>query len=302
MLGGPPSRLYFVEATSTTSWPQGTGVAAFPSVRPSAVPGEDKNLLDSLKPLAPILSVLLSAGHCQPAAAPAVSAEQAVLTRRTDGLRKLIAAAENGPLVPFDRVLVVVDQHVVQDVLISAVPWERTVGERYRLQVTGAEVDFEDGFALVRLDGRVSLAAGLDTDVFAEAQVFAGLDVVELDPGSGILRGKLSLIAFDAHRVDIFGEGPVREGLVEDFGRQRLEAFADLASSVDIPVRFEKEMEIPAAGPEGPVSIAAATIPIRLALADAKAFRGKLWICVAADAGTPAQAAPPTSGATGGEP
>jgi hypothetical protein len=50
-------------------------------------------------------------------------------------------------------------------------------------------------------------------------------------------------------------------------------------------VRLEKEMEVPAVGPEGPVSIPAATVPTRVALADVKVFSGRLWIAVDAAVG-----------------
>ena len=214
-----------------------------------------------------------------------VAPDDAVLQRRTQALRRLAAAAEAGPLVPFESVLVVVTEKLVQELLAGAMPWDQVVSGRYRVRVTGADVSFQDGFALIRLAGRVSLAGGLENEVFAEARLFAGLDVVELDPQSGLLRGKLEIIAFDARRVGLFGESEAGRELVEEFGRQRLEAFAAFASTLEIPVRLEKEVEVPAVGPDGPVSIPAAAVPTRVALADVKAFGGRLWISVDAAVG-----------------
>jgi hypothetical protein len=229
-----------------------------------------------------VLAVIAAACREQP---PPVAPDDAVLQRRTQALRRLAAAADAGPLVPFESVLVVVNDKLVQEVLAGAMPWDQVIAGRYRVLVTGAEVSFEDGFALIRLDGRVSLQGNLENEVFAEARLFAGMDVVELDTRSGLLRGKLDIIAFDARRVGLFGESEAGRELVEEFGRQSLEAFAAFASTLEIPVRLEKEMEVPAVGPEGPVSIPAATVPTRVALADVKVFSGRLWIAVDAAVG-----------------
>jgi len=110
--------------------------------------------------------------------------------------------------------------------------------------------------------------------------VYGGLDVVELDPASGTLRGRVSVIAVDARRVDVLGMAShLAEDLVEDLGREKLDAYGDLVSRVDIPVRLERSVSLPAVGP-AEVSIDAATIPLRVAISDVKAFQGKLWVSV----------------------
>jgi len=248
----------------------------------------------SLRNQLPLALLALAAVACRSEGPPAAP-EQAVLERRTEALRRLVAAAEQGPLVPLERVLVVVSEGLVKELLARAMPWDQVVSDRYRVRVAGADVSFEDGFALIRLDGRVSLVGALDSEVFAEVRVFASLDVVELAPESGVLRGRLALITFDARRVGLFGESEVGRELLDEFGRQRLEAFAALASSLDIPVRLEKAVEVPAVGPDGPVSIAAATVPIRVAVTDVNAFRGRLWISVDAAVGSAATGAGATA-------
>jgi hypothetical protein len=227
--------------------------------------------------------VALMALTCRrPPAAPAP--EEAILRRQVEGLRQLVGAAEGGRLVAFEQLLVVVDDTLVQDVLASAMPWEQIVAERYRVQVAGAEVQFEDGFALVRLDGRVSLAADPEARVFADVRVYGGLDVVELDRASGVLTGKIALIGFDVSRAEVLGSSLVDESLAAEFGRQRLESLSALASPLKIPVRFERQVRIPGVGPEGPVSIDAAAIPMTVSVADVKAFRGRLWVSLRASA------------------
>jgi hypothetical protein len=191
-----------------------------------------------------------------------------------------MAAARRGSLLPFDKMLVVADEGLVRQVIAATLPFERVIADRYRIRISRAEVHFEDGFGLVRLDGEASFADRPETEGHAEVTVYGGLDVVALDPESGVLRGAVKVIALDARRVNVYGvRSSLVADLVEQLGRERLESFSALASSIAIPVRLESSVTLPAVGP-GEVRIEAATIPVRAAVADVKAFRGKLWVSV----------------------
>ena len=236
--------------------------------------------------------LLGTAGGCRPRRHETVaSAERAVLERKQQGLAGLIEAARRGRLLPFDRVLVVADERLVAQVIAASIPFERVILERYRVKVTGAEVHFEDGFALVRLDGEASFA-DRPAGGRAELTVYGGLDVVDLDPDSGVLRGGVNVIAMDARRVSVLGVRTLlAEDLVESLGREKLEGFSALASRIEIPVRLERGILLPAVGP-GEVRIDAATIPMRAAVKDVKAFNGKLWVSVSVSAETGPVASP----------
>jgi hypothetical protein len=148
------------------------------------------------------------------------------------------------------------------------------------VRVTRAEVHFEDGFGLVRLDADAAFSDRPAAEGHALLTLYGGLDVVELDPDSGVLRGGVRVIALDARRVDVFGRrSRVAEDLVEQLGREQLDAFSALASRIEIPVQLERSVNLPAVGP-GEVAIEAAAIPLRAAVTDVKAFSGKLWVSV----------------------
>lgn len=214
------------------------------------------------------------------------SADELVLERQEQGLEALIRVAEKGPLVPFKDVLVIVDEGLVQEVLTAGTPFERVIAAKYRIQITAATVSFEDGFALVRLDGRARLAKGPASAAFADVSVFGALDIVELDPRSGFLHGRVKVIAFDARRVDVLGiDAALAERQVEKLGREKLEDFSALASAVDIPVRLEQVVTVPAVGPAGGIRIDAASVPLQAAVLDVVSFRGKLWISIGATVG-----------------
>jgi hypothetical protein len=230
----------------------------------------------------------------------AATAEQAVLERQRLGLERLVAAARAGSLVPFASVLAVVDERVVAQAIAASLPFERVLGERYRIRVTRAEVHFEDGFGLVRLDGEASFADQSAASGHADLTVYGGLDVIELDPESGVLRGGVHVIAVDARRVDVYGvRTSLGEDIVEALGREKLETFGALVSRIEIPVKLQRSVTLPAVGP-GDVRIDAATIPLQAAVTDMTAFGGKLWVSVNVSAAGPP--APPPSGGAGSAP
>jgi hypothetical protein len=208
-------------------------------------------------------------------------AEEAVLERRRQGLMTLVQEVARGPLVSRDenRVLFLVDQSLVAALLSTQVPREYVIEDTYRIWITGARITFEDGLALVRLDGRASLV-GSEQQVFADVAVFGDLEILREQPSAAVLRARINLIAMDVRRVEVAGKRDV-DALVERLGKARLSAFAALASELEIPVRHEHEIEMPAVD-EGPVRIEASTLALRLTLVGVKAFKGRLWISMAA--------------------
>jgi hypothetical protein len=243
--------------------------------------------------LALILAVGPACAACRRQPRARVTADQAVAARQRRGLERLVAKASAGQLMPVEEVLVVVDQSLVQDLLGTSLPYERVISDKYRVRVIKAGVTFDDGAAIVRLEGRASLAAGGEA-AFADVTVVGSLDIVELDPSSGILRGRVRIIAVEARRVAVLGMHAPAERLVEDLSRQGVAAFNVFASSIEIPVQLEREVTLPAVGPEGGVRIAAAAVPVRLAVVGLTAFRGKLWVSIDAATGATATAPRPS--------
>ena len=209
--------------------------------------------------------------------------DAAVAQRQNEGLKRLLAEAEKGPVVQKGVVMVVVGERMVQDVITSVLPVEQVIAERYRVRLTAASVHFEDGLALVRLTGRASLADQDEQYASAELDVAGALDVVDLDPRSGRLRGQVKIIALDAQAVAVMGMKTPRqaEGLVEELGRERLEAFSALLAGIEIPVRIQQDVAIPAVSDSG-VRIGAASVPLAVSVLDVNAFRGRLWVSVKA--------------------
>jgi hypothetical protein len=208
--------------------------------------------------------------------------EEAILDRRSQGLEALIEASRRngGQLLAPEDILVVVGQGLVQQVLDGAVPFERTIGNRFHVLVTQCSVHFEDGLALVQLEGRASLTGGGEAG--AELTVYGGLDVVDLDPQSGVLRAGVHVFAVEAKRAGFLGLPTPTERLAEEIGREKLESFSALLSAVEIPVRLERAPTLPAIGTESGVSIAATPLPFNLSVVEVLSFRRRLWVTIRA--------------------
>jgi hypothetical protein len=209
--------------------------------------------------------------------APLVSAEEALLTRRVEGLRKLLAPAGTGSLVDFDQILVVVHEDVVRDLLRATTPFEKTIVDRYRIRVASATAEFSDGFALVRLAARAEM---IGHAVSAEVEVLGGLEVVGLED-SGLLRCQVTVLAVDAVEANVAGlDEPVRD-LIESLGRDGLNA---LLSVIDVPVRVENQVVLPAVNTKR-LRVAAAVVPVQARVAEVRVFGERLWVAVAAQVG-----------------
>ena len=240
------------------------------------------------------LLLALTAGGCRPPALPLPKGrppvEEILLERRRQGVEAMIASVRaHGRLIPFDEVLFVVQQGLVKNLIEATLPYEQVLAERYRVRLESVEVTFDDGFALVQLRGRASLVK--DSNTAAEIDVYGAIDIVELDPATGVLHGRVKVLAVETQRVDVVGvPTPVRR-LVDDLSREQLSAFEPLMSNVEIPIRVEQTLRIPGVDQAG-IRIEEAVLPLQAAVVDVKAYRGKLWICVRADARQAAAAKP----------
>jgi hypothetical protein len=227
------------------------------------------------------LALALAAGCSRRREDPHLSAMEANVQRRIQGLQAMIAEADRngGRIVRFDHILVVVRQGLIQGVLDAAVPFERVIETRYGVTVAKAEVLLEDGFATVRLDGQARLVDR--QDVRADISVYGALDIVDLDPQSGVLRGRVKVYAVAARKVELAGFDAPVEQLVEDLSRERLEAFETLLTSLEIPVRVGQEITLPGVS-QGGVKIEPTSVPVQAVVESVKSFRHRLWITIRA--------------------
>lgn len=247
--------------------------------------------------LAPWLLAVVPLLGCEPAPGPRAIISPDHLRQQIEDLRGLIRAAEQGDLLPPDRLLVAVDEETVRELARLGLPREQPVagtGGRLRVRIEAVDVEFRDGHGLVRLDGQVHRAAGPPDDVFAELGVLGRVDRVEVDPESGGLRGRVTLIGLELKRVGLFGESALRRRLLEGLAGLNPQILSLLSDSLVLPVRLERDVGIRGTADDGPVRVAPAHFPLSARVTDLLAFDRRLWVVLDVSAGdwTPLEAAP----------
>jgi len=205
--------------------------------------------------------------------APRMSVRESVLSRQNQELAKLATAAENGTLLDFKGVMIVVDQVLVQDQIPAVVPLEADVGSGFHVKIDSADTAFGDGVALVRLTGTASVGGA---SVGSRVTVHAAIDVVELHPISGVLECRVSILGVEAQDARALGRNDPVGRLTEALTRGGL---ALLLGSLEIPVSVEDRLSIPAVDSKR-LHIAAEDLPLTIAVNQVKAFGGRLWVFV----------------------
>jgi hypothetical protein len=207
-----------------------------------------------------------------------------VLTRQNAELVKLAAAAEKGTLLDFRGILIVVDQVLVQDLLRAATPLEADVGGGFHLKIDAADAAFGDGVALVHMTGTAGVGG---VSVGSPVKVFGAIDVVDLDPASGVLRCNLSVLGVEAQDARALGRRDPVGRLTEALTHGGL---ATLLGPIEIPVSLEDSLSIPAVDSKR-LKIAAEELPLTVAVQQVKVFGGRLWVFVDVTLAAPSEKA-----------
>ena len=205
-----------------------------------------------------------------------VRAEKALLERQIEGLRELVAAAENNTLLTSEQLLVGTDEATVQGLIAATLPQERVIANRFRVRLERAEARFRSSQGVVLLKGRASPIQSDDT--FVDLTLEGGLDDVVIDQASGTLVAKIGVYHLEVERAAAAGaEGPAIRALAEALGRERLDELSELVPPLEIPIRLEQSIAFDGLE-EGPVSAAAGTLPVRASVARVLALAGRLWV------------------------
>lgn len=204
---------------------------------------------------------------------PGPTPEELSLTRQVAGLRTLVDAAEQGKLVDFEQMLIVVDQRMVERLLARVVPVEGDVGGGFRVRLDSARAAFRDGVALLHLAGEVRLVGRAAS---ATLVVYGGLDEAELEPASGMLRSSVKVFAVEIPKADVLGVDERVRKLTKVLAEGGLET---LIGPIRVPVRVADRLSLPPVRTER-VRVAGLELPVEAEVSSLKAFGGKLWIGV----------------------
>jgi hypothetical protein len=236
----------------------------------------------------PWLLALAAALGCGADETPRAIVNPEHLRRQVEDLRRLIQAAEEGDLLPRDRLLVAVDEDTVRELSKLGLPREQVVfgsGGRLRVRIEAVDVEFRDGHGLVRLDGRVYRTSEAADDVLAELAVLGRVDRVSVDDEAGSLRGEVTLIGLELKRVGLFGEGGLRRRVLETLAGLNPQVLSLLSESLVLPVRLEREVRVRGTDEAGPVRIQPARFALSARVEEVLAFDRRLWVILDVGAG-----------------
>lgn len=228
----------------------------------------------------PAVLAVLSAGllGCERSTPAIVSAEQlleferASLHRQLDSdLVSLSEAFERGD------VLISVRESLVRELIAASLPFEQEVAGRFNITAEDVEVDLRPGMALVEFAGRASpVALG---EVTVDILILASLELLELAPDTPDLRAKLSMLGFQVTGLEIGRLRPPVERLVNELGRSQIGLFTDLLGEIEIPIRLESAITLPAVESDD-VTIPAASLPLRSEVRGVFVGDERLWVSV----------------------
>jgi hypothetical protein len=219
------------------------------------------------------LAILALALRLMRPAPPRLSARETLLSRQNQELVKLVSAAESGTLLDFKGVLIIVDQVLVQDLVHAVTPLEADVGSGFHVKIDSADAAFGDGVALVNMTGTASVGGA---SVGSQVTVFGSIDIVELNPVSGVLQCGVSILGVEAQDAKALGYNDPVGRLTEALTHGGISL---LLGSFEIPVSVEDRLAIPSVESKR-LQIAAQTLPLTIAVRQVKAFGGRLWVFV----------------------
>lgn len=230
-----------------------------------------------------VAAALAACGGPSPGARDA--AERTVLERELDSLVHY-QGAEAGGLSPDADLLIVIREALIGEIVAAGLPVEGIVGEDYRVRLEEVTVDFRTGLALLRLDGRASLADR--PDVFAEVTLYGVLELLGIEGDPPALVGRVEALALATTEVGAAGMSPVVERLVDAVAGRYLADLNALLGTVRLPVSLERSVLLPAVD-TGAVRIEALELGVDVGLRDVLVADRRLWVELDLDVGASGQ-------------
>ncbi len=207
-----------------------------------------------------------------------LASELKLLERQVSSLRAAVSDAKKGQLFAPGDLAVSVSDEVVQKALSQALPIERPLNAEFRARIDRALMSFRSMQGSVRLEGRVW--AVKDPGTSADLVLLGGIHEVEVDRASGSLTAEIVLDGWDVQRASAAGaEMDWIKPLVRLLGQRGIAALRDLVPAVHIPVRIEREIDLPGVS-GGVVTIPAGRLPLDARVSRVLPLSERLWAMI----------------------
>lgn len=229
----------------------------------------------------PVLLLALSVACADRfAGASALEAEKAILVRELDGLREAAERLDRGePIFPASDVVVAIDEAFIQGLVTARLPIH-VASAPYQITLTDVTVGFQ-GAPTVHLRGTV-MRDGV-VDITAAVGLIGALADIEIDHAKSTLRAVITADHLDIERVAGI-ESILSGASLDDVARLLREAVAEELPAIEIPVRVQEVISIPAVT-DGPLRLEAGRLPIKAAVSRVFATERRLWIGIHVEIG-----------------
>jgi len=236
----------------------------------------------------------LSACNADPAERLAII-ERDQLRREVAGYRSLDSLALEGAVDRQNDVVVTVSDSLLRDLFITALPVTVTLPGDLKVQLTKAEVIFRANAARVLVSG--DLQRLKFPKVAALITLNGALDAFAVD-STRTLRARMTIddVALEAPTGVPGALGPIALSVLQGVVERGLPELTAKLPAVALPVRLDRDITLPAFGPDGVMSVASVSSPLTVGAHNVVAFRNRLWLSIRVGHGpfTPVAAKAPT--------
>jgi hypothetical protein len=226
---------------------------------------------------AAVVTVAIAASGCHDKykAGGELHGREVVLRREVEGLRVLAARLErHEPMLPAGDAIVAIDDTLVRDMIRAQLPLDADV-EGYHLRLERVDVSFR-GSPVVRLQG--TLHPLRQPSLEAEVEVIGALEQIEVVPGQSTLKSRIAIDHLGIAKAAGL-ESYLRGSTLDEVARELRIQIKDRIPVVQIPVNVQQVIALPAVT-RGPARIDGAMLPLKAAVSQVVAVRGRLWIAV----------------------
>ena len=214
-------------------------------------------------------------------AEPLARAELTTEARQQSALATYAARAALGSFLPPADAVIGIREAFLQNVLDRSLPWRQSFDEgRYVVRLDHVRVRLESGVALVTLAGR-GMTAGVDEQRAAHVDLIVRghIAIVSVDPDSGTLTAGLVV-------TDVTEPGTRKEDVqnllnpvARFFARQRAGDWNRQRRRIEIPVRVEHELVLPAV--DGKVTLPETRVPLAVQVSAVTTLDHRLAVSLA---------------------
>ncbi len=211
---------------------------------------------------------------------PLLRFERRVEAQRLINLRGYASRERLGSFLPPGDAQLAIRESLLQDILTRSLPIrEKFEGGKYEARLDKAVLDLGDGLASITLHGHGRMIGPDASPLEADLTLQTHIDVVEFRPDVGTLRAGLAITSAHVIRTGGHARGPLADPAARFFGSLKVEDWNRQRPSLDLPIRVEQEVTLPAI--DGDISVDACRIPLVVGISALTVLQDRLVISLA---------------------